>query len=106
VYFEQARRQRGSTDPERAREAQNLAFKAMYLFEQLGLDDAGHSCEALLRELKAPSWLTMQRAERAGHGISTQTQDIARAHGSSPSTSARWSSSGRPRSCSPRRPGC
>jgi DNA-binding NtrC family response regulator len=81
AYFEQARRQRGSQDTDRAREAQNLAFKALYLFEQLALEDAALQCEALLRELNAPSWLTTQRGDRVVHAVSSQTHDIARAHG-------------------------
>ncbi|HEY6220943.1 MAG TPA: tetratricopeptide repeat protein, partial [Candidatus Eisenbacteria bacterium] len=39
AYLEQARRMPAGGEPERAREAQNLAFKAMYLFEQLGMED-------------------------------------------------------------------
>lgn len=81
AYLEHARRTRGASDPERAREAQNLAFKAMYLFEQLGLDESAVACEALLKEMNAPSWLTVPRGERPAPAISTQTQDIARAHG-------------------------
>jgi len=81
TYLEQAQRSKGSADPEQAREAQNFAFKAMSLFEQLGLDDSVHSCEQVLRALKAPSWLTASRADRPPQHLSSQTQDIARAHG-------------------------
>jgi DNA-binding NtrC family response regulator/tetratricopeptide (TPR) repeat protein len=81
AYLDHGRRLRGASDPERAREAQNLAFKAMYLFEQLGLDDSALACEGLLKDLNAPAWLTVPRGERPPHSVSTQTQDIARAHG-------------------------
>ncbi len=81
AYIEHARRTRGTNDPERSREAQNLAFKAMYLFEHLGLEESALACEGLLKELNAPSWLTVQRGERPTHPVSPQTQDIARAHG-------------------------
>ena len=81
AYREQAHRVKGETDPERLREAQNYAFKAMSLFEQLGLEDAVRDCEASLRELNAPSWLVAPRSERPTHHFSSQTQDIARAHG-------------------------
>ncbi len=81
AYLEQARRMPNGADPERTREAQNLAFKAMYLFEQLGMEDSTRTCEAALRELNAPTWLTAPRGQRAGTGSSSQTQDIARAHG-------------------------
>jgi DNA-binding NtrC family response regulator/tetratricopeptide (TPR) repeat protein len=79
--LDQARRLRGAADAERSREAQNLAFKAMYLFEQLGLDDLALACEGLLRDLNAPSWLTVPRGERPTHMVSTHAQDVARAHG-------------------------
>ena len=81
AFLEHARRTGGAHDPERAREAQNLAFKAMYLFELLGLDEAAASCEGLLREMNAPSWLTVPRGERSAHPASSQSQDVARAHG-------------------------
>ena len=81
AYREQARRVKGDSDPERLREAQNYAFKAMSLFEQLGLEDAGSDCEGILRELNAPTWLVAPRTERPAHHPSSQAQDIARAHG-------------------------
>ncbi len=81
AYLEQARRMPGGGDAERTREAQNLAFKAMYLFEQLGMEDSMKACEAALRELKAPSWITAPRGQRPTASPSSQAQDIARAHG-------------------------
>jgi DNA-binding NtrC family response regulator/Tfp pilus assembly protein PilF len=81
AYLEQSRRMTGGADPERTREAQNLAFKAMYLFEQLGMDDSMKACEAALRELNAPSWITAPRGQRPTTAPSSQSQDIARAHG-------------------------
>jgi len=80
-YREQAQRTKGDPDPERLREAQNYAFKAMSLFEQLGLEDQVRDCEGILRELNAPSWLVAPRTDRPSPGKSSQTQDIARAHG-------------------------
>jgi DNA-binding NtrC family response regulator/tetratricopeptide (TPR) repeat protein len=80
AYHDQARRI-PSGDAERVREAQNLAFKAMYLFEQLGMDDAMRRCEATLRELNAPTWLTTPRGGRMAPAGSSQAQDIARAYG-------------------------
>jgi len=81
AYREQAQRTKGDADPDRLREAQNYAFKAMSLFEQLGLEDQVRGCEGILRELNAPSWLVAPRSERPSHPTSSQTQDIARAHG-------------------------
>ena len=82
AYLDQARRMPTGGDPERMRDAQNLAFKAMYLFEQLGADDSLRSAEALLRELNAPAWLTAPRTTRRVESAgSSQAQDIARAHG-------------------------
>ncbi|HMI32271.1 MAG TPA: sigma 54-interacting transcriptional regulator [Candidatus Limnocylindrales bacterium] len=80
-YREQAGRAKGDSDPDGTREAQNYAFKAMSLFEQLGLDHSVRDCESILRDLNAPSWLVAQRTERPAHHPSSQTQDIARAHG-------------------------
>jgi transcriptional regulator with PAS, ATPase and Fis domain/predicted negative regulator of RcsB-dependent stress response len=81
AYREQAQRTKGASDPERSREAQNYAFKSMSLFEQLGLEDAVRDCEGILRDLHAPSWLVAPRSERPTHHPSSQSQDIARAHG-------------------------
>ena len=82
TYLDQARRIPVRDDGDRVRDAQNLAFKAMYLFEQLGVADSLHAAEGLLRELNAPSWLTTPRAPRREHSAaSSQAQDIARAHG-------------------------
>jgi DNA-binding NtrC family response regulator/Tfp pilus assembly protein PilF len=82
AYLDQARRTpNGNGEAEKTREAQNLAFKAMYLFEQLGMDDAMRACETTLRELNAPVWLTTPRAPRLPGAVSSQAQDIARAHG-------------------------
>ena len=81
AYLEQAQRLKGVPDAERTREAQNFAFKALSLFENLGLEDSVDGCESLLRELHAPSWLTAPRPDRAPHHPSSQTQDVARAHG-------------------------
>jgi two-component system nitrogen regulation response regulator NtrX len=81
AYLEQARRMPAGGDPERTREAQNLAFKAMYLFERLGMEDSVRTCEAALRDLNAPSWITAPRGQRATVATSSQSQDIARAHG-------------------------
>jgi two-component system, NtrC family, nitrogen regulation response regulator NtrX len=81
AYLDQARRMNGRGDPDRMREAQNLAFKAMYLFEQLGIEDSLRAAEALLRELNAPAWLTTPRAARRELGSGSQAQEIARAHG-------------------------
>ncbi len=81
AYVEQARRMPGGGDPERTREAQNLAFKSMYLFEQLGMEDSMRTCEAVLRDLNAPSWITAPRGPRGVLASSSQSQDIARAHG-------------------------
>ncbi|HET9941196.1 MAG TPA: sigma 54-interacting transcriptional regulator [Candidatus Eisenbacteria bacterium] len=80
AYLEQARRMPGG-DVERTRDAQNLAFKAMYLFEQLGIEECMRSCEHALRDLNAPVWLTAQRAPRVAVPSSSQAQDIARAYG-------------------------
>jgi transcriptional regulator with GAF, ATPase, and Fis domain len=81
AYREQAQRAKGDPDTERLREAQNYAFKAMSLFEQLGLADQVRDCESVLRELNAPSWLVAPRADRPAHPTSSQAQDVARAHG-------------------------
>jgi len=81
TYLDQARRMPREGDPERIREAQNLAFKAMYLFEQLSMEEAMRMCETTLRELNAPSWLTTPRGQRVVQTTSSQAQDIARAHG-------------------------
>jgi len=81
AYLDQARRMPREGDPERIREAQNLAFKAMYLFEQLSMEEGMRMCETTLRELNAPSWLTTPRGQRAVQTTSSQAQDIARAHG-------------------------
>ncbi len=82
AYLDQARRMPTGGDPERMRDAQNLAFKAMYLFEQLGTDDSLRAAEGLLRELNAPAWLTAPRSpRRVESAASSQAQDIARAHG-------------------------
>ena len=82
AYLDQARRMPTGGDPERMRDAQNLAFKAMYLFEQLGTDDSLRAAEGLLRELNAPAWLTAPRSVRREQtAASSQAQDIARAHG-------------------------
>jgi len=81
AYLEQARRMPANGEPERAREAQNLAFKAMYLFEQLGMEDSMRTCEVALRDLNAPSWITAPRGQRTTTASSSQSQDIARAHG-------------------------
>jgi len=82
AYLDQSRRMPTRGDADRMREAQNFAFKAMYLFEQLGIDDSLRAAEGLLRDLNAPSWLTTPRAARreAGTG-SSQAQEIARSHG-------------------------
>jgi DNA-binding NtrC family response regulator/tetratricopeptide (TPR) repeat protein len=83
AYLEQAKRMPREHDPERLREAQNLAFKAMYLFEQLGMEDAMHSAEVVLRDLNAPAWLSSPRAARSAVVVPppAQVQDIARSHG-------------------------
>lgn len=81
AYHEQARRMPTSGDTGRTREAQNLAFKAMYLFELLGMEDSMRACEGTLRDLNAPSWLTTPRGPRPAPAASSQAQDIARAHG-------------------------
>jgi len=81
TYLDQARRMPREGDPDRVREAQNLAFKAMYLFEQLSMDEAMRACETTLRELNAPSWLTSPRGQRVAVASSSQAQDIAHAHG-------------------------
>ncbi|HEX7077318.1 MAG TPA: sigma 54-interacting transcriptional regulator [Candidatus Eisenbacteria bacterium] len=82
AYLDQARRMTATGDPDRVREGQNLAFKAMYLFEQLGVDDSLRAAEAVLRELNAPSWLVAPRTSRRDHpSASSQAQDIARAYG-------------------------
>ena len=82
AYLDQARRMPTGGHPDRMRDAQNLAFKAMYLFEQLGTDDLLRAAEALLRELNAPAWLTAPRTtRRVESAASSQAQDIARAHG-------------------------
>ena len=81
AYLEQARRMPGTGDADRVREAQNLAFKAMSLFEQLGMEDSMKSCETALRELNAPTWITAPRGQRTAAPPSSQAQDIARAHG-------------------------
>ena len=81
AYLDQARRMNGRGDSDRMREAQNLAFKAMYLFEQLGIEDSLRAAEALLRELNAPAWLTTPRAARRELGSGSQAQEVARAHG-------------------------
>jgi len=81
TYLDQARRMPREGDPERIREAQNLAFKAMYLFEQLSMEESMRMCETTLRELNAPSWLTTPRGQRVVQAASSQAQDIARAHG-------------------------
>ena len=81
TYLEQARRMPVGGEPEQAREAQNLAFKAMYLFEQLGMEDSMRTCEVALRDLNAPSWITAPRGQRTTTASSSQSQDIARAHG-------------------------
>jgi DNA-binding NtrC family response regulator/tetratricopeptide (TPR) repeat protein len=80
AYIEQARRMPGG-DVERTREAQNLAFKAMYLFEELGIEDSMRACESALRELNAPAWLAAPRGARPSPTGSSQAMDIARAHG-------------------------
>src|SRR5205823_3642609 len=77
AYREQAQRAKGDPDPERLREAQNYAFKAMSLFEQLGLADQVRDCETVLRDLNAPSWLVAPRADRPTHPTSSQAQDVA-----------------------------
>ncbi len=82
AYLDQARRAPAGADAERIREAQNYAFKAMYLFEQLGVDDSLRACEALLRELNAPAWLTTPRASRRDvPSGASHAQDVARTHG-------------------------
>ncbi|MGE5175857.1 MAG: sigma 54-interacting transcriptional regulator [Hyphomicrobiales bacterium] len=82
AYLDHARRLATGGDPDRMREAQNLAFKAMYLFEQLGAEDSLHASEAVLRELNAPAWLVAPRAPRRdASSSSSQAQDIARAYG-------------------------
>lgn len=81
AYLQQAQRGKGATDAERCREAQNFAFKALSLFEQLGLDDSVRTCEGILRDLKAPAWLVSPRTDRLAPPLPSQTQDIARAHG-------------------------
>ncbi|HSQ59383.1 MAG TPA: sigma 54-interacting transcriptional regulator [Acidobacteriota bacterium] len=83
AYLEQARRMPRESDPERLRESQNLAFKAMYLFEQLGMEDAMRSAESVLRDLNAPSWLSAPRGARPAPPQlpAAQVQDVARAHG-------------------------
>ncbi|MGE5178456.1 MAG: sigma 54-interacting transcriptional regulator [Bacteroidota bacterium] len=81
AYLDQARRMNGRGDSDRIREAQNFAFKAMYLFEQLGIEDSLRAAEALLRELNAPAWLTTPRAARRELGSGSQAQEVARAHG-------------------------
>jgi DNA-binding NtrC family response regulator/Tfp pilus assembly protein PilF len=82
AYLDQARRTHRPGDGERVRDAQNLAFKAMYLFEQLGMNDSLHAAEALLRELNAPSWLTTPRVPRREHSAAaSEAQDIARSYG-------------------------
>jgi len=81
TYLEQARRMPVNGEAERAREAQNLAFKSMYLFEQLGMEDSMRTCEVALRDLNAPSWITAPRGQRPTTTSSSQSQDIARAHG-------------------------
>lgn len=84
AYLELARRMPREGDPERIREAQNLAFKSMYLFEQLGMEDSMRAAESTLRDLHAPAWLTAPRGGRPAPvpvAGSTQAQEIARAHG-------------------------
>ena len=81
AYLEQAGRMPAGGDLDRTREAQNLAFKAMALFEQLGMEDSMRACEAALRDLNAPSWITAPRGQRTTTTSSSQSQDIARAHG-------------------------
>src|SRR5262249_24354104 len=82
AYLDQARRMPARGNSERVREAQNFAFKAMYLFEQLGIEDSLRSAEALLRELNAPTWLTAPRTARRDYSTgSSQSQDLARTHG-------------------------
>jgi DNA-binding NtrC family response regulator/Tfp pilus assembly protein PilF len=81
AYLDQSRRIPTGGDPDRLREAQNFAFKAMYLFENLGIDDSLKAAESLLRELNAPTWLTGPRTARREISGSTHAQDLARAHG-------------------------
>ena len=83
AYLEQAQRMPHDRDAERLREAQNLAFKAMYLFEQLGMEDGMRAAEGTLRELNAPAWLAAPRSARPAMLVPApaQAQDIARAHG-------------------------
>jgi len=82
AYLDLARRMPREGDPERLREAQNLAFKAMYLFEQLGMEDSMRVAETTLRELNAPAWLTSPRGGRPSPPpIAAQAQEVARAHG-------------------------
>jgi DNA-binding NtrC family response regulator/Tfp pilus assembly protein PilF len=82
AYLDQARRVPPGGDGDRMRDAQNLAFKAMHLFEQLGMDDSLRAAEGVLRELNAPAWLTAPRSPRREQAAaSSQAQDIARAHG-------------------------
>ena len=82
AYLDLARRMPREGDPERLREAQNLAFKAMYLFEQLGMEDSMRAAETALRELNAPAWLTSPRGGRPSPPpIAAQAQEVARAHG-------------------------
>lgn len=81
AYLEQAKRMTGGGDADHTREAQNLAFKAMSLFEQLGIEDAIKACEVALRDLNAPAWITAPRGPRTVAAPSSQAQDIARALG-------------------------
>jgi transcriptional regulator with AAA-type ATPase domain len=84
AYLELALRMPREGDPERIREAQNLAFKAMYLFEQLGMEDSMRAAETALRDLNAPAWLTTPRGGRPSPSpapVAAQAQEIARAHG-------------------------
>jgi transcriptional regulator with GAF, ATPase, and Fis domain/Tfp pilus assembly protein PilF len=82
AYLDLARRMPREGDPERLREAQNLAFKAMYLFEQLGMEDSMRLAEGTLREMNAPAWLTTPRGARpAPPPAAAQAQEVARAHG-------------------------
>ncbi len=82
AYLDQARRMPVRAGAERVREAQNYAFKAMYLFEQLGIDDSMRAAESLLRELNAPAWLTTPRtARRDVPSGASHAQDVARTHG-------------------------
>jgi len=82
AYLDLARRMPREGDPDRLREAQNLAFKAMYLYEHLGMEDSMRAAETVLRELNAPAWLTAPRVGRAAPPpIAAQAQQVARAHG-------------------------